>query len=422
MLISEPKLVKAASAWYIEYYDLSKTGEKIHRNMPRCGINRIKDLQQREEKAELEIEKICKRHGFVRNARAIRLPETNLIEALHLLLEYLEATSNKVDTTVRTYRDMSDSFIKFLNKKELTLLRCCDLTEQHVRSYFDYRVIECRNPRSGEKIKNNTHNNHKTNLRALFNKLIARGYCTENHFCKIENFKKNESVNRPLEEEESHAFFQEVFKTDSQLSYAVLLISRCGIRSYKELCFLKPKNFNFKDFLIRLKGEQTKSNNEDQYVTIPEEIVPFLMDFMRNIPNNWYILGSGKGLLPHPTEHFGKNAMYERHKKVVMRLQEQGKIVDAQGKSIYQWKHFEAQRMVNIGAVDPETLRKHLRHKEIATTQRYFQRKERVQVKILGYKTGFVPGEIAEEKKPEITDKTQIIVKKRRKIKTEQRN
>ena len=390
MQITQPTLIKAASNWYIEYYDLDESGKKIKRHQQKCGLTRIKDTSEREVAAAKAINRIRAAHGL-KTTMIVENSKKGIAQSLREIATIMIASYTS-EGTQRTIRQTVNPFITFLEAKNLDTLRCADVRPAHVQSYFDYLKIEYKTPcgkNKGNKVSNRTINNHRKNLIWLINEMKEREYLKENP-CQVKPLKNGQCVNRPFTEQEKNAVCTEIFATDNQLTFAVLMIHRLAIRSYFELSNLKPSYFNFEKGILKIPGEVSKTKLDDQFVTIPDEISDWLISFLKDIPQNWFILGSGPGLKPNPTERMGKNAMYHRHKMVLEKLKKQGKLQDITGLSIYQWKHTGAFELIDKG-VDIHTLRLHLRHADINTTANYINTRLQVQQKIKDFSNGLVP-------------------------------
>lgn len=364
--ISEPILRKYKTYWLIEYYNLNSKGERLYPAIRQTfDINREKDLTKREVLAESYINSI--RSKFKLDRHGSSASKTNIIQALQEVSELMQCYTNK-DKTRETIKSFCVKFERFLVKSKLDKLRTEDIDYNHICSFFDYLTI-CKN-RDGEPLRRRTLNNYRGNGVWIFNKLLERKYIKTNYFLQHPKFKKSNKTTRNYEDNELEILFEYVEQHDPLLFFALMLIYRCAIRSKEELITLKPSCFDFKNQLIRIKGEISKTNEDDQYVTIPDDLVDYLKEFIKHIPQHYYIFGEGKGLKPSK-RHCGRNALYNRFRKHLIELDEQG-VIDAKGLIMYRLKHKGSQDLLKAG-VNVLAISKHLRHKSIRTTEIYLE-------------------------------------------------
>lgn len=388
--ISQPVLKESGeNTWYVEYQEIYKNG-KVIRRKPTFNINRIKDLDDRRDEAHREINKLCAKFGLDSSLISIQKKSTSM--TLHdAIVENcaIQIRTYTKEGTIRTYQNMNNQLCKYLKLKKMDRVAAKDWSALHVKQFFDYLKIEHRTP-TGTVLKNRTINNYKKELVTIFNDLIGRGYVKENHFVKVEKMKKTESKYKVFDENERDVVYKEIIKTDPVLAFAVTLIYRCAIRSYKEMVSLKPSSFKLKEGYILIKGEDSKANGADQFVTIPDDLLFYFANFIKDIPQDYYIFGAGAGTKPHKTKVAGKNTLYTRHRIIVENLEKEGRIKDASKHPLYLWKKDGAFLLIDAG-VDIHTLKEHFRHDDITTTACYFTKRYQVQPKIKAFSAGIVP-------------------------------
>lgn len=389
--ITTPELKESGDhSWYIEYWEIYPNGKKIRRK-PTFNINRIKDLSERRDEAFREIESLCAKYGLDSSVVQIKKRAT----AMTLYDAVAENCAIQLRTytkqgTIRTYKNNSNQFLKYLKLKKMEKVAAKDWSSLHVNKMFDYLKIEHK-ARDGKPLRNRTINNYKHGLITMFNDMIGRGYVNENHFKVVENLKKQQSIYQIFDESERDIVYKEIIDTDPILAFAITLIYRCAIRSYVEMVSLKPSSFKLKEGYITIKGEDSKTNKGNQFVTIPDDLLFYFAKFLKEIPQNWYIFGPGTGSKPHPTKTTGRNTFYERHKKIVQRLEREGKIADASNHPIYYWKKDGVMLLIKSD-VDIHTVKEHCRHDDIATTAMYFNNAGvKIQRKIKNFKASVVP-------------------------------
>jgi integrase len=377
-LITEPELRKYKTYWLIEYYQLDQGGKKIYPAVRQTfDINREKDLAKREELAQSYINQI--RAKFKLKIDTIT-PDSSItiMQALAEIKTIMKSATNK-QKTKEDVDTFCNRFEPFLLKYKLDKLLAIDIAENHIHSFFDYLIAHCRN-RKGEPLKGRTLNNYRGRGVWIFNYLLDRKYVKENHFLSKKEYKEGNKQSRNYENEELSILFDSVAEKDPLAFFAMMLVYRCAIRSKEELLTLKPNCFDFAKQLIRIEGSISKTNEADQFVTIPDDLVDYFKDFTKHIPKNWYIFGAGKGLKPQKEKHCGRNAIYNRFRKYLLKLDEQGEI-NAEGLTMYRLKHKGSQDLLEAG-VNVLAISKHLRHKNVRTTEIYLDMEYKVNTAI----------------------------------------
>ncbi len=387
-LYSIPTL-KRNTQWYIEYFQLDKNGCRVPKSQKKlkCNLNRIKDLQKREEEAVRQLNIIKSKLGF-KTQTIYNLHEMPIKDALKAALNIKIANvksenPNRINKTIQVYGDTLRLFDLFLLNKGMSDIIVSSFKQVNALFFKDF--LQAHKTKQGTKYRPRSINNHLAYMNALFNELKKREYVPINPFFEIGYMHEGEPIRRAFEPDERNAVLPEIFKNPA-LSFAVLLIYRTALRPI-EVVQLKPKNFDFQRGLIRLGSEHSKAR-ELQYVTIPADILPYFKNRVEQVPKDWYIFG--EKLKPHDSKMVGEKILSGIHKKLIKKLLKEGILKNIEGLHLYSWKDTCAFDSIAEG-YDIYSLMKHFRHKDITTTQKYFNRKGVINEKAQKSTIGVLP-------------------------------
>lgn len=143
-----------------------------------------------------------------------------------------------------------------------------------------------------------------------------------------------EKRRRPFTPEERRVVAGEIEKTDYWLFRGLLLQFFCYVRPV-ELCRLRFRNFQLAKGLLKVESYQSKTWVA-RWITLPASILPYFVDgvFDRQ-PANFYVFG--RGIVPGSTPT-NEHRMYRRHRNILERLQEDGRLGALDGLTWYSWK------------------------------------------------------------------------------------
>lgn len=369
--LKPPKLVKGWK-WLIEWEEFAPgTATKI-RVRKTFDLNRaclVREPALREERAQQILEEKKREYFDVTRKKAVlidALCETNIVAALDVALRVKCATDR--EHTRITYTSFRNIFCEWLRSCGLENMPVSAMDKAKANAFLDYVLLE-RRTRYGAAVGNRTYNNYIINLRSLFYELVKREYLSENPFANMKPRKEEQKLRQPFEQADSDAIAAYVFRHNRPVYLAILLISHCGMR-LSELRRLRARDIDLQRGLIILGGNQTK-NKERAFITIPSIALDFLRGFgLEKIPSGHLVFGLG--LKPHPKFPAGRNTISDRFREMLHRMVRDGVIASAQGYTAYSWKDTGALAMVRAG-LDIVAIQRHLRHKSLATTQRYLQ-------------------------------------------------
>jgi integrase len=377
-LYTEP-IIKRLHPWYIEYFSLDN-GKRTKQHRLTCGLNRIKDIVEREATAQRELNKL--RHALGFGVVAIHnLPATPTLTALEKALEIKVHATEKVRSH-QGYQDSARVFKVFLKKEHLEEVPVSMFSKQMAYSFFDY--LKAFTLKTGKQYRPKTVNNHILFVRSFFYELLHREYITVNPFLNIKKVKEQDAIQRAFEPHEKEIVLREI-KKQPILFLAQTLLYRCAIRPI-EITRLKPKYFDFDAGLIKIPGSETKQNTQTRIISLADEIIPFLKEKIQGIKPDWFIFGVR--LKPDSEKSCGRNTLTQQHAKIIKRLKEKGELEDTRGLCFYSWKDTSAFDHIETG-LDVRSLQELFGHADLNTTQRYFKRKGIVNQKIKKLNLGF---------------------------------
>lgn len=369
--LKPPKLVKGWK-WLIEWEEfVPGTTDKI-RVRKTFDLNRarfVAEPQLREERAQQILEEKRREYMDAGRQKAVlqaSLGTTNVVDALDVALRIKCATDR--EHTRITYNSFRNIFVEWLEGQGWQHLPVSAMDRAKANIFMDHVLLE-RRTRDGAAISSRTYNNYIINMRALFYELVKREYLPENPFANMKPRKEEQKLRQPFEQEDSDKIAAYVYQHNRPVYLAILLISHCGMR-ISELRRLRARDIDLQRGLIVLGGDQTK-NKERAFITIPTVALDSLKAFgLGKIPGNHLVFGIG--LKPHPKMPVGRNTISDRFREMLRAMVKIGLLASADGYTAYSWKDTGALAMVRAG-LDIVAIQRHLRHKSLATTQRYLQ-------------------------------------------------
>lgn len=347
------RLRKGKNRWDITWY---VDGER-HRQT--FGLNRIKDLKERE---LLAMQIVSEINSALRAGRLQQDPdrEVNIVQAIYLALE-IKFTEMK-ENSKRGYRSHAKVLIAWLHGKKLDHLNLSEFTRIHAMDFLDHEVRY-------SKISARTWNNKVIHYRSIWNELIARGYAKLNPWQDVRKKRETGKRRRAILEHERPLIFAAIMKENVWMGFAVMLLYFCFIRP-AELGRLKVSMIDLDNGFVRLPGSITK-NGRRANVTIPGTLLDWIEEHVHlaDLPPHFYLFGS---CCQPSRKKISANYLNKRHRKIVTRLEEAGKLNDGEGIQLYSWKDAGAINLFEQ-KVDLLQIKKQLRHTSLDVTQRYVE-------------------------------------------------
>lgn len=355
-----PRLVKARQGWYVVYYH--KLAGEWQRFRKTFNLNRIVDRRRRLERAREIMKQIDESlihddtEGIAESEFAI-LGKTPLLDALDLAAKIV-CQSSKKDTR-KSYKMIHGMLADFIRRKHWQSLTITDFGSKHARAFLDNAIQRG--------ISNTTFNNYRGFAGTLFNKLVNREYIARNPFEKISMLEREEKKRRAFTDEEKEIVLAEIYAKDYWL-FILVLLHRLTLLRRTECYRLRFNNFNLVESYVYLPKSATK-NGRVGVVTIPHDFRKILIDprFSSN-PANYLLFGPNGQ--PHPSLSAGENTYKERHRAILLRLKEAGKLADITGLSMYSWKDTGMTEFAKV--LRPIELRDQARHSSIDQSLVYY--------------------------------------------------
>ena len=398
-----PRLVEARQGWYFIFYQVDPSTGQLDRHRKSYNIGRIKGITARRKRAKellSQIEELLRVgypwangkavyefHRFI-GAYKATAATTTVFEvegkAGDVILETVEilCRSLREETTGRTYRSRAKLFVKWLEKKGWQDMPISNLKTSHVQAYMDETRL---------RVNNTTYNNYRRELGVVFAGIKKRGYIGINPVSGVATVSKVKKMRRAFEPEEAVVVLEEVYKTDYWL-FMMIVLHCLQLFRKTECCRLRFRNFNLSAGTISLSEDDSK-NHQACTVAIPDEALPFFHDNRFGAwPANWLVFGALHK--PHPTKAIGSNTYTALHRDLLQRLEEEGRLRDITGLSLYSWK--DTGMTLLAGILTPMKLKDHARHSTLDTTLLYYHGRNMVpEVKAAKFSilTGIIPQE-----------------------------
>lgn len=355
----QPARLVRGRNWYIIYYQVHPDTNERVRFRESYDLNRIPSLKLRLKTAIEIIDKINSMlpdgWPFYNVDLKEKIP---LVDAIQIA-KNAKCTTDR-EKTIVTYKSISKIFCEWAASTGLAINPLESFTKTNAYEFLDWAEQK-------RGVSAATYNNYVIILRALFNELINREMISKNPFAMIKPKKTAPKGRRALTGEEKAAIIQYAFENDKPVCLAILLLYYTFIRPV-EMRRLRLSHFDLNRQLIIMPGVITK-NKDNESVTIPDVLIDFLRDLKLNkYPSNYFLFG--KDMLPSTNKPCGHHTINRRHSYILKRLQEQKILSNTDGISIYSWKDTGAADLVteNINIME---IMLQLRHKNLATTQRY---------------------------------------------------
>jgi len=255
------------------------------------------------------------------------------------------------EKTISGYQSRLRIFVNWLNSKDLQTLDIKDFNKDFAQNFIN----DLQRHASTKKA-------YKGQMSSFFKDIRKKKIIVENPFEELILPKaKTTKQKRSFEESEIKLFKEYCLENGlEELWIFVRFMFYCAIRPISELRRLKVADIFLERKLILVRGEIAK-NRESQYVNIPNVFIKEVKDWIQNKPKNTFLFPNKK----NPLKHRGKKYFYNKHRAV---LEATG--LDDKSLSLYSWKYTGADFFYDK-TTDLLALKKHLRHKEIKTTERY---------------------------------------------------
>lgn len=292
-----PARLTEGREWFISYYVLYPPTGELRRK--KVKLNRISSITERRKIArKLMIEINEKLHQgwnpFVENAAP---------KSFHKLQDaiktYLEVQQKELEQrSIKSYTSFVNTLYLYMEKIGASQDIFVYQFDRNVAS--DLMLAIKRNP----KVSPRTYNNYLMFFKSLFNWMKSYNYVSANPFEAIRPIsKKFTKAHRQLFSPEMRAQLKEYLERENPRYFiACLLCYYCFLRPI-EISWLRVGDINFKTQTVRVRAEHAKNDN-DSFRTIPDVMIPYLLDMDWSIPSDHYLFsGDKKGCFFSGKEH-----------------------------------------------------------------------------------------------------------------------
>lgn len=291
-----PARLTEGKEWFVSYYVIHPFSGQLKRK--KIKINRIKSITERRKIARkliidvnLKLDKGW--NPFIEEAAP---------KGYHHFWEVFDTYFKVQEKTLeaRTLKSYG-SYVKYLKEKLLALGFGADMyVYQFDKNVATEIMLDIRrNP----KLAPRTFNNYLIFYKSLFNWLKSYNYVNSNPFDLIKKLEKRNKNKRELFTPAMRAQLKEYLDRENPRYFiACLLCYYCFLRPI-EISWLRVCDINFKTQTIRVRGEHAKNDN-DSFRTIPDVMMPYLLDMDWSIPGDYYLFsGDKKGRFFSGKEH-----------------------------------------------------------------------------------------------------------------------
>ncbi|NET39734.1 MAG: site-specific integrase, partial [Cyanothece sp. SIO1E1] len=140
---------------------------------------------------------------------------------------------------------------------------------------------------------------------------------------------------RNFTHQEAKVVIQQIRK-EEPLLFIALLLEYCCFARPTEIRHLRFMDINIENGLVFIDRKSGKTK-EDRSLTIPNVFLQYFPAvFFESFPKSYFIFGSG--FHPHPNKPCGVNTMGNKHRAILRKLKDKGKLKDITGLQWYSWK------------------------------------------------------------------------------------
>lgn len=356
--------------WCIDYtvFDRENGTETRHRH--NFSLNSIPSIEVRSEVARILCEHL---EAFVcaapEKAIAKTAPPVTLRQAVTMALGEKFKLPRK--NSHRSYKSVSKALLSWCDAQHLSNEPVKHFTKKNARSYWDYLTDR-------RQYRNVTLQNIRIHLGALWAEMISREVVDVNPWPAIKVGPAEEKHRRPFTDVERITVATEAEKTDYWLFRAILLQFYCYIRPV-EITRLKFKDFDLGRGIVVVQSGNAKKWKK-RVATIPASVLHYFRDGrFDKYPANFYVLGKfdrGKqNYMVEPcTVPVDDDRMYRRHRKLLEKLENAGKLTSIEGLCWYSWKDTGISK--HTRKTSPVATKDQAGHTNLAVTSLYYHPEE----------------------------------------------
>lgn len=262
-------------------------------------------------------------------------------------------------SSYQTYCSKLRIFCEWMEVSGLAEKNVRVLLEDHIHKFFYYIS-------DGSHVSRRTILKYKQLLHTFFDFLLRnKRAIAVNPVTNIPNLgEKRDEAASPIPDKTRKVLIDYMKEHDPQLLLVCQLEYYCAIRP-KECLYLQIRDINLDSATITVRQDISK-NGLTESVNIPRQLYDSLsLLLIENYPEDWYLF-SRDGF---PGKYkLGKNTFRYRFDRI------RDKLGLSKRYKLYSFKHTGGVKLVNAG-VNTWEIQKHFRHKSIATTEKYLQKR-----------------------------------------------
>ena len=277
-----PAELKANKSWYIEYYAINPSTERLERFRNR--VPKIKSTRERQQYAKKMANaiNIKLQNGWSPFYEKPNNQYKSLKDTIDIFLKQTEKEVKdgiKRPDTLRAYKSFLDIFKKYMEEKKIALKFLVEIDVFFLQNYLDYLYFEKKNSPS-------TYNNHLRFMNIFLLWCKGKGFISANpaeHIkTKAKTQKKREVLPPHIKDE-----IKTLRASDFHFYICCMLTYYCFIRR-TELTKLKVSDvFLYKGYII-IDGQNSK-NKKTESVTIPNAFLPDLAQHLATANNSDFL-------------------------------------------------------------------------------------------------------------------------------------
>lgn len=267
-------IIKPNKRWYVYFYWRTDPNGVLDKRFAFYkDLNRLKTVSERKRmgKALVDAYKIALDRGWnPETKKTIKQPSKIITigQALDFALEVKK--DNIKEATYIDYDFRSSVFKKWLKKNFLIGLPAKEITVDHIYDFIDFLQLEYRQE-NGKKLSNNSIDNTKRVISALFTEMKNKRIIPHNFVKDIPKLKAKAVKNKPFTASEIKDIVAQLKKEDPYLiSFLAFMIY--GVMRPREIIRLKIGDINLKDKIITV---ETKTS-AFAIIRIIDKLKPFI--------------------------------------------------------------------------------------------------------------------------------------------------
>lgn len=337
---------------YVSYHVLNPATELMERKRVRC--NHVHPKTEAVKFARLLCRQINEKlyQGWNPFKEVSKAGSSTTIEKA--VSDFMAAKKRELrPDSLRSYESFCKKFIKFVGKRKSMLLST--FTEQDAERLM-FRIDTESSPTA------KTYNNYIIFFRTMFNSFIKKHLIKENPFQSIDSRRTDKKRRQTIPKETRRMIMQ--YFTDNGLTefnYIMLLCFKMFIRP-KEILLLKVSDIDFKEGLLRIRSEISKTHEED-YMAVPSDIMQYFETLQDENQNNFIFSTGYKCGSKQINSRDTARTWAEMRKKLALPIEYQ----------LYSLKDTGITEMLESG-VPSKIVRDLARHASIQTTEMYVHR------------------------------------------------